>query len=168
MKKPSMGLSILGLVIGALLATPSLAAGGEVEWLPMKTAYNKAMKDNKPLVVYLTKPSCPWCRKLESEVFTSKSFNALADQAIFAKGDPRQDKTAGRIANSLKIAGYPTVSVLHATKESLEEAGRIAGYYPVDSFMERIEFHLKAWHGETSGESAPEGAGEGESQGDGE
>jgi thioredoxin-related protein len=140
-------MSILGLVIASLLSAPVFAAGGEVEWLPMKTAYNRAMKENKPLVVYLTKPSCPWCRRLEKEVLSSEQFNALADQAIFSKADPREDKTAGRIANSLEIEGYPTVSVLRATKESLEEAGRVAGYFPLDDFMARIEHHLRAWHG---------------------
>ena len=145
MVKPLVS-SMLCLVIGLVAAIlPATAAEGEIEWLPVKRAYNKAMQENKPLVVYLTKPTCPWCRRLEKEVLSPERFNAYADQAVFAKADPRADKTAGRIADSIKISGYPTVAVMYAHKDGLEEAGKVDGYYALDPFMEIFEFSLQNW-----------------------
>lgn len=92
----------------------------EATWLTdMKQASEKAIKENKPLLMFFTGSDwCGWCIKLQKEVLKTSDFEKWAkDNVVLVELDfPRrkQQERALQIQNyqmqnMFKVRGYPTV-----------------------------------------------------------
>ena len=114
-----------------LLVLVAPARGGERDAIPWRVAFERAQSEaraaGRPLWVQLTAPWCPYCRRMEREVFTRPEVVAAARAgfvAVRVQADDREDLVA-RFA----VAGLPATIVLSpegaevARHEGFAEAG---------------------------------------------
>jgi thiol:disulfide interchange protein len=118
-------------------------------------AFQTALRENKPLVVYFYKSHCDECggpcqncTALEENVLQSEALSAFADQAVFVKIDT-VTMAAGsqeeRIMNDLGVTSVPVVLVLDAKAEAINEVVRIVGELPLATFLEQFMLGLRSW-----------------------
>ena len=119
-----------------LCATAALAAtpAKSVKWLDDFTAAKAvALKEGKPILANFTGSDwCPWCIKLEKEVFSQKEFQdyASANLVLFIADFPNGKKLAANVVEQnqglqakYRITGYPTVLLLDAEGKVLAHTG---------------------------------------------
>lgn len=96
------------------------AEAAEVEWMTsMEKALAKAKKENKSLLVNFTGSDwCIWCKRLESEVFSTKPFvdKAYDDFVLvmldFPSDQSKHTEEGTQWKDKLSIAGFPTIMLL--------------------------------------------------------
>jgi thioredoxin-related protein len=133
---------IMTLTLALSAFAQSTAYSNGIKWHSnIYEAYQKALKENKPLVVYFYFKGCGNCHKLENESFSSSEMGALADKAVFARVDIETDdsyKNISKLRDSLKLERYPVIAVLDVATDKIVERGRILGYFSNSEFY----FHL--------------------------
>ena len=101
------------------------------------TDYNKALAqakaENKMVLVDFTGSDwCPWCKKLDSEVFDQPKFKDYAKKNLIlvecdfprAKEQPADVKRQNEeLQDQFNIQGYPTVIVLNPNGKKVGELG---------------------------------------------
>jgi thioredoxin-related protein len=106
-------------------------------------AYQRAVAENKPLVVEFSQDNCNHCEKLNKETFRSDEMKELSDKAIWVRVDPTKDEdqhgNVTELAKELGVDRYPTTVVLDAKADSMRELGRIVGYFPGKQFSENMK-----------------------------
>jgi thioredoxin-related protein len=106
-------------------------------------AYQRAVAENKPLVVEFSQDNCNHCEKLNKETFRSDEMKQLSDKAIWVRVDPTKHEdekgNVGELAKELGIDRYPTTVVLDVKADSMRELGRIVGYFPGKQFSENMK-----------------------------
>lgn len=125
-------------VLVALLCTMSCASRTEdkaaVTWLDsMEQAQAQAAQSNRPILALFTGSDwCPWCVKLQKEIFATKEFQDWAAKTVvLVKFDflrrtaqPADvKKTHAALAQKYGIRGFPTVKLLNARGEALGSLG---------------------------------------------
>ena len=112
----------------------------EVVWeKDMPSALERARSEGKPVLVNFYADWCVWCKRLESTTLRdSKVASVLQDRVVplslNVEGNGRD------LSNEYRVDGLPTIVVLDAGGR---EIGRIPGYMPPDSFLERVEGFLQ-------------------------
>lgn len=127
----------------AVAAEPPATETKKVIWEDnVVAAFQKALKEGKPLVVVFTADWCEHC-VMQNEMFEKEGvLDPYAGKAIFVKVDPGKDDTHGnikRLVAQLGIKQIPTVVVLDVSEEELAERNRVTGHYPAKTFTERFE-----------------------------
>jgi thiol-disulfide isomerase/thioredoxin len=157
----SVRLSMFLLLAGALM--PAAAnAQSDFPWEEdLVAAWQKALKEEKPLVVYFFSSTCPHCQKFREEVLSTDQFNALANRGVFASVDMAKElsESAKKMSENLKVTHVPGVYVLDARADVINEIDRIVGFTPPEEFFPRFAELLEQWrkgHGERPKEPAPE------------
>ena len=108
----------------------------EVSWeSDMPAALERARTEGKPVLVNFYADWCVWCKRLESTTLRDAKVasvlqNRVVPLSLNVEGDGKE------LSNEYQVDGLPTVIVLDA---SGRELGRIPGYMPPDSFLERVE-----------------------------
>lgn len=106
-------------------------------------SFQRAIAENRPLIVEFSQESCEWCQKLNKETMESPEMRALAERAIWVRVDPLKDEDAhgnvARLQSMLNIDRYPTTVVLNVSPTALSERGRVSGFFGPDEFSKRIE-----------------------------
>lgn len=118
--------------------TPPKKVTWEKEVFP---AFQKALREGKPLVVVFTADWCEHCVKQNEMFETEGVLDRYAGKAIFVKVDPGKDDANGNVKKLLEELGVkkiPTVVVLDVTTEQLTERGRITGNFPAKEFGEQF------------------------------
>ena len=116
----------------------TLAGAAELQWLTdLPKAEAKAKAENKLIMMDFTGSDwCPWCIKLDKEVFSTPEFIQYAGKNIVpVKVDfPRAKKQSAELKKAnqqlqekYKIEGYPTVVVLDKNGKKVGELGYEAG-----------------------------------------
>ena len=82
---------------------------------------------------------CVWCKRLESTTLRDAKVasvlqNKMVPLSLDVDGDGKE------LSNEYQVDGLPTIVVLDAGGQ---EIGRISGYMPPDSFLERVEGFLQ-------------------------
>ena len=106
----------------------------QVEWEQNFTeAQAQAKKQGKPILALFTGSDwCPWCIKLQKEVFSKPQFQTYAKEnlVLFIADFPRSGtQSAGLKAQNQKlqgkyqIEGYPTVVLLNADASVVAKTG---------------------------------------------
>lgn len=124
------------LGIFGMLFFASFALGGQ--WLTnYDEALSKAKSEHKQLLMDFTGSDwCPWCMKLDREVFALPEFQNYADKKLvllkvdFPRGKelPAAEKAQNaKLAEQFKIEGYPTVVVLNPNGAKAGELGYVEG-----------------------------------------
>jgi len=125
--------------VGAEIADPTrlfppVAAQVPMVWIGWYVnrsidAFRQAIDENKPLVLVVAEDWCKYCVNLANDALRCSAVDRFAGDAVFAYSFPSSDRGAKAIATSLKIDGYPTITVLEPESRILLERGRINGYF---------------------------------------
>jgi thiol:disulfide interchange protein len=108
----------------------------EVAWeSDMPAALERARNEGKPVLVNFYADWCVWCKRLETTTLRDANVasvlqNKVVPLSLNVEGDGKE------LSNEYRVDGLPTVIVLDAGGQ---EIGRIPGYMPPDSFLERVE-----------------------------
>lgn len=108
----------------------------EVSWeSDMPAALERARTEGKPVLVNFYADWCVWCKRLESTTLRdAKVASVLQNRVVPLSLDV--DGDGKELSNKYQVDGLPTIIVLDADGREL---GRIPGYMPPDSFLERVE-----------------------------
>jgi thioredoxin-related protein len=115
-------------------AAVSAVAGEKLDWMTdLPKAQAQAKADNKLVVMDFTGTDwCPWCIKLNKEVFSTPEFSEFAAKnLVLVEVDfPRHKQQSSelkkanqRLQEKYKIEGYPTVVVLDSAGKKVGELG---------------------------------------------
>ena len=112
----------------------------EITWeRDMPSALERARTEGKPVLVNFYADWCVWCKRLESTTLRdAKVASVLQNRVVPLSLDV--DRDGKELSNEYRVDGLPTIIVLDA---SGQEIGRIPGYMPPDSFLERVEKFLQ-------------------------
>ena len=124
----------------APVETISNHATVEIVWeSDMPSALERARNEGKPVLVNFYADWCVWCKRLESTTLRDAKVAAvLQDKVVPLSLDV--DGGGKELSNEYQVDGLPTIIVLDAGGN---EIGRIPGYMPPDSFLERVETFLQ-------------------------
>jgi thioredoxin-related protein len=127
---------LAGCVAGLLMA----AAAHALEWTDdYASALARAKKEHRLLLLNFTGSDwCPWCKRIDAEVFATKKFEDFAaEKLVLVKVDfPREHELSkavadqnGALQKKYGVEGFPTIIVLNAsekvvfTQEGYREGG---------------------------------------------
>lgn len=110
------------------------AGAEELQWMTdLPKAQEKAKAENKLVLMDFTGSDwCPWCIKLNKEVFSQPEFVAYAKKNLVPvevdfprnKQQSAEQKEANqKLQEKYKIEGYPTVIVLDSQGKKVGELG---------------------------------------------
>jgi len=154
------GRGSMGTAPSTLAATAKVPALLPVELPPywgesLLDGYQRALQENKPVVVLYASSGCTWCNKLERDLVASREMEKYLPCAIFVKADVDKDIAAKTLLNGLEIKNYPTLSILMPNPEVVEESGRIVGYMDQETFNPKFQEMIDRTR-KAQGDGAPE------------
>lgn len=125
----------------------SVAAEG-VDWKPFEEAVALAASENKKLIIDVYAPWCPWCRRLQREVYTDPSVQRYLSEHFVATridGDDTESTitfksytlTQNEMASALQATGFPTTVFLAANSEYIT---RLPGFVDAPEFLQVLQF----------------------------
>ena len=101
------------------------------------SALQKAKTAQKPVMVDFYTDWCGWCKKLDSDTYSSPKVGELAKKFICVKVDADKNKNA---AAKYQVDGYPTIIFLNY-EGGIDE--RVVGYRNSDDFAGVMSAVLK-------------------------
>ncbi len=119
-------------------AAPKIDAKRKAKWLTkMDRAQEEAAETGLPILMLFTGTTwCPYCVKLEKEVFAEKEFKAFADQNLvllildFGPGGSPKNRKDGELAKQFSVSGFPTYFLVDASGKKLASGGYQSGINP--------------------------------------
>jgi len=119
-------------------AKPSVDPNRKAKWLTkMDKAQEQAKETGLPILVLFTGTSwCPYCIKLEKEVFSEPAFDTFANQNLvllkldFGPGGAASSKKDETLQKEFGVKGFPTYFLTDATGAKLAQGGYHAGINP--------------------------------------
>lgn len=147
-----------------LFALPGIAAAQDasvpaagLDWYPFEEAVDLAQLNKKKVLVDVYAAWCPWCRRLQSEVYTDENVQSyVKEHFVLTRLDAenREDSlrfkehvlTPADLAVGLGAQGFPTTVFLDEESEYITrlpgflEAGEfhtVLGYIGSDAFIEQ-------------------------------
>lgn len=157
MKRFILAALLLAVWTGHAQAQDASVPAEGIEWHPFEKAVALAKKQNKKLIVDIYAPWCPWCRRLQREVYTDKKIqDYLARHFIMTRldGENQEDSlqfkeytlTPAELSLGLGTQGYPNTVFLGADGEYITrlpgfanstEFLRVLSYIGSDAFVEK-------------------------------
>ncbi len=128
--------TFLSLVALTALAMPAFAA--KEGWLDdLEKAKAQAKAENKKILLDFTGSDwCGWCKKLDSEIFSTQEFKDYAAKKLvlveldFPKGFKLAEATQKQneaLAKKFQVRGYPTIIITSASGTKKGELGYVEG-----------------------------------------
>lgn len=118
----------------APLAEASPAPAGAVKWAAsFAEATKRAKIENKPIMVDFWATWCGWCKKLDSDVYSTGEFARAAQNIVSVKVNAEGEERA--VAEKYGVGNLPTVLYLTPDGKVL---GRVGGYMPVERFVPTV------------------------------
>lgn len=116
---------------------PAVTAHGAtaVDWAEdWQTAFERADREGKPVLVSFYADWCVWCKRLESTTYRDAGVaSVLASEVVPVNLDV--DAEGRELSDDHRVNGLPTV-VLFAPDG--REIGRIGGYLPPGKFLDSL------------------------------
>jgi protein disulfide-isomerase len=113
----------------------------------MAKAKEEAQKTGLPILVLFTGTTwCPYCIKLENEVFSQKEFKTFANQNLvllmldFAPGGETTNRDQAKLKTEFGVKGFPTYFLTDAEGKQLAQGGYHNGINP-DEFAKWATSH---------------------------
>jgi len=120
-------------VPGAAVATHGTTdVAWEDDW---DTAFAKARSQDKVVLASFEAEWCVWCRRLETTTYRDAKVASLLDASVVPVSLD-VDGNGRELSDTYAVDGLPTVVVFDTEGREL---GRIDGYVPPGSFVERLE-----------------------------
>ncbi len=117
----------LFLLVGTLFSS-------ELVWQKdITTAFEKAQKENKVVMVLVEGEHCRWCKKMKHRTLSDDSVSERLEPYIIVKV-MREDTEA--VKDLPAINGVPSIFFLKANKKVLET---VVGYYNIVDFTSFID-----------------------------
>ncbi|RPJ58315.1 MAG: tetratricopeptide repeat protein [Acidobacteria bacterium] len=123
---------VAALIIPLVLITRSSALPWEHDYA---AALAQAKARNQMLVAYLYTDWCTYCKKMEAETFPSDQVKSQAGRYVWLKLNPEKDQDGAKLRQLYGVSGYPTIIVLDANGERLEQ---IEGFMPPETFLQAL------------------------------
>lgn len=122
-------------------AKPVVASDRKAKWLnKMDKAQEQSKETGLPILVLFTGTSwCPYCIKLEDEVFSKSEFKSFADQNLvllmldFGPGGAASSKKDEKLQKEFGVSGFPTYFLTDSSGKQLAKGGYHNGITP-DAF----------------------------------
>lgn len=144
---------LLSILVACLLATAvsaqdaSVAAEG-LDWKPFEEAVVQARAQNKKLIVDIYAPWCPWCRRLQREVYSDTAVqDYVREHFILTRLDAENQSdslqfreytlTPSELAIGLGTEGYPTTVFLAPDGEYIT---RLPGFADTPAFLDVLTY----------------------------
>ena len=120
--------------------TVAVDAKRKAKWLTkMDKAQEQSKETGLPIFVLFTGTSwCPYCIKLEKEVFSESAFKSFADQNLvllmldFGPGGAPNNKKDEKLAKEYGVKGFPTYFLTDSTGKQLATGGYHDGINPAE------------------------------------
>ncbi len=111
-------------------------------WYLGASGYERAIAEqktsSKPVLVYFHTEWCGYCRMLENNVFSTRTFASRYGSILKVKVNPEEGSADRDLARQYSVTGYPTVYVI--AKGS--PRGPIVGYAPPDRYYEALNHSI--------------------------
>jgi len=119
-------------------AKPTVATDRKAKWLTkMDKAQEQSKETGLPILALFTGTSwCPYCIKLEKEVFSQSEFKTFADQNLvllmldYGPGGAPNNKKDEKLKEEFKVTGFPTYFLTDSTGKQLAKGGYHDGINP--------------------------------------
>jgi thioredoxin-related protein len=145
--------SLFLLLFAALLPHRAAAQDASVPaeglpWKPFEEAVSLAQQQNKKVLVDIFAPWCPWCRRLQREVYTDPAVQQYLKEKFIVTRINGDDTTASyafktykltpaELAAGLGAQGYPTTVFLAANSDYIT---RLPGFVDASEFIHVLRF----------------------------
>ena len=113
----------------------------------MAKAKEESQKTGLPILVLFTGTTwCPYCVKLEKEVFSQKEFKAFANQNLvllmldFAPGGETTSREQAKLKEEFGVGGFPTYFLTDSAGKQLAQGGYHPGIDP-EKFAKWVTSH---------------------------
>lgn len=120
----------------------------QIEWPSFKEAFVNAGESNKIVLIDVWSPTCGWCRKLQSEVYTRRELQKfvfdhfeigrinldITDDSLTFRG---YTLSSQMLAGGLGASGTPTTIFLEADGAYIT---RLQGFHAHDDFFDVLKF----------------------------
>ena len=124
----------------APVETVSNHAAIEITWeKDLPSALERARREGKPVLINFYADWCVWCKRLESTTLRDAKVATVLQNRVVPLS-LNVESNGRELSNEYRVDGLPTIVVLSADGS---EIGRIPGYMPPDSFVERVEDFLQ-------------------------
>jgi thioredoxin-related protein len=126
-------------------AKPAVDPKRKAKWLTkMDKAQEEAKETGLPILALFTGTSwCPYCVKLEKQVFSESAFKAFANQNLvllildYGPGGTAKNKKDKELSKEYAVTGFPTYFLTDADGEKLAQGGYQDGINP-EKFAEWV------------------------------
>lgn len=117
---------------------PTVPSDRKAKWLTkMDKAQEQAKETGLPILVLFTGTTwCPYCIKLEKEVFSQSEFQTFANQNLvllmldYGPGGAPNSKKDEKLKEEFKVKGFPNYFLTDATGKQLASGGYNDGINP--------------------------------------
>lgn len=133
---------LFSMALPAMAQDASVPAEG-LDWHPFEKAVNVAKQKNKKIIVDVYAPWCPWCRRLQSDVYTNEEVRSYIEEHFVLTrldAENRDDSlhfkeftlTPAELSTGFGAQGFPTTVFLNAESEYIT---RLPGFLEADDFL---------------------------------
>lgn len=130
------------LCFAAWLVTAA-GAQGSPGWITrVDEAKAEAKATNRLILVDLYADWCQWCKRLESDVFSSEEFGLYSDKFVLLRVDTEDGAEGAELQRHFSAYSLPTILIMDHRKV---EYGRVEGYAPTSQFIREIETEIAAF-----------------------
>lgn len=120
-----------------------------IAWRPtIEVAVEEAAEAGKPILVDVYADWCPWCRRIQQEVYTDSTLAAYVNAhfiPVRLNGEIQSDTlrfrgfvvSSAELARAMGVEGYPTTAFLDENAEFLT---RLPGFSPPETYLPILEY----------------------------
>lgn len=138
-----MRMQLFTLLLLGLLGSPPAAPADNHEWLgSVDEAIALAREGDRLILVDLYADWCGWCKKLESEVFSTSIFKDFTKGFVLLRVDTEDGGEGTLLQEKFEAYNLPTTLVLDSDQVRV---GEVMGFAPADRFVEAIQKELDAF-----------------------
>lgn len=128
---------ILRLLCCAAVFVAAVSAQGSTEWgKSVAEARAQAESSNRLILVDLYADWCHWCKRLESDVFSTEEFQLYSKKFVLLRVDTEDGAEGADLQEKFSAYNLPTILLVD---HRLVEFGRVEGYAPTDQFIGVVE-----------------------------
>ncbi len=107
-------------------------------------AWTAAQKSNRPMLLFVTMPGCPYCVKMINNTYKNREVRTLVSESFESVYVDRYAQA--KLVAKLKIKLYPTTILVSTNNQVLDV---IEGYVGSQTFRHRLKTDLATLHSST-------------------